>query len=387
MYSPLIILLITTTQLSNFMNNFFQIEIITHDSVKWIYFHDEKFKELKIFEKTNIPLSHEVYSIPIVENSTTTYITEHYNIEPWKNVQENQIGFWNLNQGVVIREGFSSRRMNLRNIIFNVTALHHPPFLSLDNETHPTKITSGFFGHIWNIIQERQNFSSRIILPLQHLYGMKDENENWNGMLGALYQNEVNLAVCAFTLTTVRNFFFDFATPIVTTNQLLVIREPENHDFYWTNFSTPFSLNAWLTFLAIFLIGGICVFIINHFKKGLKMDISDMCFKMCQIISQQGLEYFPKETSLKVVYISLQYNSLLMVVTYSAALISFLTVVHYNMPFDSLYTFHQNPSFKLAILKNSSDLDDFTVSLFNFSIQIYLKLTNKYYLEHFGSFI
>lgn len=74
-----------------------------------------------------------------------------------------------------------------------------------------------------------------------------------------------------------------------------------------------------------------------------------------------GLHIFPIEASLKVVYISLQYNSLLMFVTYSAALISFLTIVHFDMPFDSLYTFHQNPSYKLAIMKDSSDLEDFTV--------------------------
>lgn len=158
MYNPLIILLITTSQLANFMNVYFQTEIVTHDSCRWIYFHDQKFEELQIFENTNIPLSHELYTIPIIENSSTTYITENYNIEPWKNVQKNQIGFWNLEKGIVIKESFSSRRMNLRNITFNVTALHHPPFLLLDNETNPTKITNGFFGHIWNIIQERQNF-------------------------------------------------------------------------------------------------------------------------------------------------------------------------------------------------------------------------------------
>lgn len=155
MHNSLIILFITTSQLSNFMNDFFQT---TQDSVKWIYFHHHKFKKLKLFDKTNIPLSHEIYTIPIIENSTTTNITEHYNIEPWKNVQENQIGFWSLNQGVVIKESFSNRRMNLKNLTFLISTKHAPPFISLDNQTHPTKITSGFFGHIWNILQDKQNF-------------------------------------------------------------------------------------------------------------------------------------------------------------------------------------------------------------------------------------
>lgn len=113
-------------------------------------------------------------------------------------------------------------------------------------------------------------------------------------MLGSLYRSEVNLAVCAFSLTAVRNFIFDFATPIVTTNQLLVIGEPENRDFYWSNFLTPFSWNGWISFLTIFVIGGICVFIIkrftmdNGFTNVGKIDFSGIGFEMCQIISQQG---------------------------------------------------------------------------------------------------
>lgn len=107
-------------------------------------------------------------------------------------------------------------------------------------------------------------------------------------MLGSLYRSEVNLAVCAFSLTAVRNFMFDFATPIVTTNQLLVIGEPENTDFYWTNFSAPFSLIGWISFIAIFVIGGICVFIIKYFTTGANVNVPEIGFEMCQIVSQQG---------------------------------------------------------------------------------------------------
>lgn len=156
MHNPLIILLLTTNNFINFINDLFPI--IKQNSVKWIYFHDQKFKESNIFETTNIPLSTEVYTIPVMENITTTYITEHYNIEPWKSVQKNQIGFWNINQGIVIKQSLISRRMNLRNITFLITTMNAPPFISFDNQTHPTKITSGFFGHIWNILQEKQNF-------------------------------------------------------------------------------------------------------------------------------------------------------------------------------------------------------------------------------------
>lgn len=53
-----------------------------------------------------------------------------------------------------------------------------------------------------------------------------------------------------------------------------------------------------------------------------------------------------------------------MTLLYAAALISFLTVVQLNIPFDSFLTFHENPTYKLAIMKDSSDLDLFMVSGF-----------------------
>lgn len=186
-------------------------------------------------------------------------------------------------------------------------------------------------------------------------------------MLGLLYRNQVSLAICDFTLTSVRKEHFDFAKPIVSTRHLLVIREPENHDFYWSNFLAPFSLNLWITLISIFVLGGICVFIINRFKTEIPMNVLEISFVMCEILSQQGLRFFPNKNSLKIVYTCLQYSSLIMTITYAAAIISFLTVIHYNMPFDSFDSFHQNPSYKLAIMQDSSDLDLFTVSFFVFS--------------------
>lgn len=107
-------------------------------------------------------------------------------------------------------------------------------------------------------------------------------------MLGLIYQNQVSLALCDFTLTSVRKEYFDFAKPIVTSRHLLIIRKPENHDFYWSNFATPFSLNLWITLITIFVLGGICVFIINRFKMEFPMNFLEISFVMCEILAQQG---------------------------------------------------------------------------------------------------
>lgn len=286
LHSPLIILFITTSNFINWINEIFPI--INKNSAKWIYFHDNKFEALKIFETTNIPISNEVYTIPLIYNCTTTFITEYYNVQPWKNLEEHQIGFWNFNEGLVIKESISNRRENLRNITILIATKHAPPFTALDNTTNPTALSAGMFGHIWNILEEKRNFSSRIVVPSDNGYGFRSENGSWSGMLGLLYRNDASVAVCDFTLTSIRQLYFDIAYPIVTSRHLLVIREPENHDFYWSNFSKPFSFNLWITFISVFLTGGICVFIIIRFKKEFSMDSSASGFVMFQIFSQQG---------------------------------------------------------------------------------------------------
>lgn len=67
----------------------------------------------------------------------------------------------------------------------------------------------------------------------------------------------------------------------------------------------------------------------------------------------------PKSTSIYSFYILLYYSSILIVVSYSAALISFLTYFTFRLPFNSLEQFHQLNTHKLIVVQKSAKLSYF----------------------------
>lgn len=77
---------------------------------------------------------------------------------------------------------------------------------------------------------------------------------------------------------------------------------------------------------------------------------------------------FPEESPMRLAFLSIFVSSLIIHTAYSASFISFLTLPMFSLPFSNVEGYVADGSYKLIVLKNSSDYDMFNVSLLLLSI-------------------
>ena len=70
---------------------------------------------------------------------------------------------------------------------------------------------SGYYGEIWLDIAEKLDLDFEVFEGTT--YGILQENGHWNGMVGMVYRNEVEIAVADFIATDSRKTAIDFALP------------------------------------------------------------------------------------------------------------------------------------------------------------------------------
>jgi hypothetical protein len=76
---------------------------------------------------------------------------------------------------------------------------------------------TGLFTDYLGLLVSRLNFTANVGLPKDGKWGAlaKDGSTwSWNGMLGMLINNEIDIVTAALTRTLQRDEVFDFATPL-----------------------------------------------------------------------------------------------------------------------------------------------------------------------------
>lgn len=232
------------------------------------------------------------------------------------------------------------------------------PSVNLDNENSPTKIIGGFFGQIWNILQNLIEFETKYLVPKDKGWGVPLKNGEWNGMLGQLSRSEADFAISDFSMMVSRMDIVQFSTPLKLTRLGFFIRKSNSDEILWTGFLDPFHKNVWFSILFILLLIPNFAYILKY-KNRYKNFYS--CFlEILQIFCGQGMniESLPKSPIGYIFYVYLFYISICLSISYSAALISSLTVQNFKQPFDDFQSFKQS-SYKLIVLKTSSKFSFF----------------------------
>ncbi|XP_011699653.1 PREDICTED: uncharacterized protein LOC105456959 [Wasmannia auropunctata] len=85
--------------------------------------------------------------------------------------------------------------------------------------------------------------------------------------------------------------------------------------------------------------------------------MSENCINVWGIYCQQGLPEFPRESPVRLAFISIYISSIVILAIYSASLVSFLTLDSPKLPFSTLEDYVNDGTYKLIIVQNSAEME------------------------------
>ena len=139
-------------------------------------------------------------------------------------------GVWSCDDGEVMipRDRWHLRR-DLTGVVFRTAANEDPPFVktisdSGDDTMHPPgyvrssseslkKIFLGpsLYGDIWSSLQSITNFSYSMVYSVDGSWGSLNDDGSWNGVVGMMERDEVDVGVTSLFATRQRKNAVDFS--------------------------------------------------------------------------------------------------------------------------------------------------------------------------------
>lgn len=101
------------------------------------------------------------------------------------------------------------------------------------------------------------------MLAEDRLYGLPDENNSFNGMLGLLQRGEADYSPAAYTMTDVRMEHFDFVDVILNSDTKMFIRNPKL-SYNWMAYSKPLKRNTWIAVILLAILIALCLTLATH---------------------------------------------------------------------------------------------------------------------------
>ncbi|GFT61704.1 uncharacterized protein NPIL_610011 [Nephila pilipes] len=192
---------------------------------------------------------------------------------------------------------------------------------------------SGVDGRLLHVISNALNFDYTLKIPPDLEFGRKTENGNWTGMVGMLYRGEADIALGQLTITEERSEVVDFSIPYTNQDETFLIKKPGLLPTTWA-FFRPFGMFTWM--LALIFLITIPIF----YRLLLKVKISYLRIYMQFYGSIIGKTFPLNDGSLKVRFFLLfwGYFALIISNSYSAALLSYLTLPSHQRP---IRNFHE----------------------------------------------
>jgi hypothetical protein len=125
------------------------------------------------------------------------------------------------------------RRSDLFGTTIECATLHFPSITQVHHDiTNGNFTLTGLFVDYLGLLVSRLNFTANVALPKDEKYGaLAKDGSTWNGMVGMLINNEIDIVTAALTRTLQRNEVIDFATPLgAEMSTILTTRSVINND-------------------------------------------------------------------------------------------------------------------------------------------------------------
>ncbi|KAL0119313.1 hypothetical protein PUN28_009707 [Cardiocondyla obscurior] len=333
----------------------------------WLVFFRNETKFTDFFLEIFVPFDCKFMVAQSSANVTSReIITEVYQVDRGKELRSMQFGIWDVRDGLKgPTRSLFLRRNNLFGQNIRVTSVHDPP-ISIFHRNEQNDITgiSGFFGEVILLLQDALNCT--FIYKEAKSWGMCLQNGSCTGAIGMLMNKDVDFAATEFMMTSDRLDAISFTTPIYTTKCRAYIKRPATSDVKWDAYTAPFSANIWgaIALLIILMSGAIVMiqrlfaFVSPNFQNDGRSRFTEILFFVLGAFCSQGMEQSTLDP-VRIVHFIVHLTAVVIVAAYSAALISFLAVKTFIMPFTTMDGLLKDGTYRFGVVGDSADFSFF----------------------------
>ncbi|KAM4703365.1 LOW QUALITY PROTEIN: glutamate receptor U1-like [Rhinophrynus dorsalis] len=234
-----------------------------------------------------------------------------------------------LSLGYADAEGYEAKdrpKRQAQQTLTVTTILEQPFSMMADSEME------GFCIDLLSELSQR-GFNYTISVVKDGKYGSKDQDDNWNGMVGEVVRKEADLAVAPLTITATREKVLSFTKPFMQTGiSILLKKDGISEGSYLFGFLTPFSKEIWIGIIIAYLITSLCLFLVGRLSPCEWTEASEQNqFTFLNSLwfgvgafTLQGAEPHPKSVSARIIAVIWWVFSIVLVAAYIASFAAFL---------------------------------------------------------------
>ncbi|XP_029052773.2 probable glutamate receptor [Osmia bicornis bicornis] len=273
-------------------------------------------------------------------------------------------GTWNVTHG--FRGpllGLYQRRHDLYGQNIRVVVIEDPPISRIvRNETSNQTIgVRGFFGEVLQLLQEGMNCT---FTYEEASWGVRLPNGTWTGSIRMLLEDEADLAATELMMTSDRLDAVKFTTPVYSTKCRVYIKRPDSKAVKWNTYFAPFASNIWNAIAITIVLTTLAIAGIEGFSSRTSefppspFRLSEIVFLVFGVFCGQGMEPSSLDP-IRLVHLSIHLTAVVVIAAYSAALISYLAIKTFVMPFTTMEGLLVDGTYRFAVVADSADYSFF----------------------------
>ncbi|CAB3223642.1 unnamed protein product [Arctia plantaginis] len=187
--------------------------------------------------------------------------------------------------------------------------------------------------------------------------GFRTYEGTWTGLLGALMDHSVDMALEPVTVHAARRQDMDFIFPIAETMCNIYIRQQETSTVR-DIFLAPFSFRLVACVVAVGLLAAVSIVIINRITSplrgsGRRIDYTEALIWSTGILCQQGSTWTPSNPAASILLIVCLFFAVVTYNSYAAFITSVLSVRVASV--DTIAAVLHSPDFKIGYIRNGAD--------------------------------
>ncbi|XP_045200037.2 glutamate receptor 2-like [Mercenaria mercenaria] len=262
------------------------------------------------------------------------------------------VGYADLNGNVVVSANiFPNTKYGYNKRSFLVSTLPYSPFV-VKRKVNNSYIYEGFCMDLLKELASKLNFTYNLTEPADRKWGSLSNSVNvtFNGLVGQLQREEVDIVASAISVQAERDPVMDFSYPYYYGYTTVLVKKPDVNATKWKTLIDPFKWEVLLAIVASLVIVTILVFLIEKYNPfyevskhaenrlengGLHTWHSSFWYVFGALLCQGGV-HLPESTAGRTLISCWWLTCIIIVGTYCGNLIAFLTVTKEKPPFNTL---------------------------------------------------
>ena len=285
-----------------------------------------------------------------------------------------------------------SKDFDINNESLRVTGFHDPPYITITEHANGSSSFAGFLVDLWETVADLADLHYHFIPAKEQGYGSQNENGIWNGMVAELAYGRADVALTWVYFRQDRESVVDYidAAAVVesTTGFYTYGGSVDSLAFSVDMFASllkPLHVNVWWTLLASLILLSMALRITLRFNCGRaeggnkveEFGWGTCLFSGFRSVLGQGWDMVPDSLAPRIVTIFTWALSIIIAVSYTANLISYLTVMTLEPPLSSLKEFSERPDWTLAAPPSYSVVNDWKTSKDVYERHLYQRVMHR----------